>query len=100
MVFRPTSSGFNIEESALVFDRIVAYNITDVKFSSVTLTVRKDVFQMSKQLPIEAFTLTEIGGVGEMIYRAARFPEYVYEYDPMEMEDVIVSGSICCLKSD
>ena len=45
---------------------------------------------MSKQLPIEAFTLTEIGGVGEMIYRAARFPEYVYEYDPMEMEDVII----------
>lgn len=45
---------------------------------------------MLKQLPIEAFTLTEIGGVGEMIYRVARFPEYVYEYDPREMDDVII----------
>lgn len=43
-----------------------------------------------KQLQTEYFTFTEIGGVGEMIYRAVRFPEYVPEYDHAAKEDVIV----------
>lgn len=34
-----------------------------------------------KQLPTDFLSFTEIGGVGEMIYTAARFPAYVAEYD-------------------
>ena len=44
---------------------------------------------MLKHLSAEAFTLTEIGGVGEMIYRAARFPEYIYKTYPEVDEDLI-----------
>lgn len=43
-----------------------------------------------KQIPTETYTLTEIGGVGEMIYRAVRFPEYVSEFDHARKVDVIV----------
>jgi hypothetical protein len=42
-----------------------------------------------KQLPVDQFSFTEIGGVGEMIYRAVRFPDYVPEHDYSEKEDVI-----------
>lgn len=45
---------------------------------------------MSKQLPADYFTLTEIGGVGEMVYRAVRFPEYVPEYDEARKKMTIV----------
>lgn len=34
-----------------------------------------------KELPVDFFSFTEIGGVGEMIYTAVRFPEYVVETD-------------------
>lgn len=34
-----------------------------------------------KQLPVDFLGFTEIGGVGEMIYTAVRFPAYVAEYD-------------------
>ena len=34
-----------------------------------------------KRLPIENFGFVEIGGVGEMVYRAVRFPEYIPDYD-------------------
>jgi hypothetical protein len=34
-----------------------------------------------KKLPVENLGFVEIGGVGEMIYRAVRFPEYVPDYD-------------------
>lgn len=34
-----------------------------------------------KQIQTEHYTFTEIGGVGEMIYKAVRFPEYVPEYN-------------------
>ena len=30
-----------------------------------------------KQIQTEHYTFTEIGGVGEMIYKAVHFPEYV-----------------------
>lgn len=43
-----------------------------------------------KQLPTEMFTITEIGGVGEMVYKAVRFPECVPEYDHERKEDIIV----------
>lgn len=43
-----------------------------------------------KQIATEFFTFTEIGGVGEMIYRAVRFPEYVPEYDQSIKEEVII----------
>lgn len=43
-----------------------------------------------KQLPSDFFSITEIGGVGEMVYRAVRFPEYVPEYDEEDMEEKIV----------
>ena len=43
-----------------------------------------------KQLPTEMFTITEIGGVGEMIYKAVRFPEYYYDHDHSRKEDVII----------
>ena len=42
-----------------------------------------------KKLPVENLGFTEIGGVGEMIYRAVRFPEYVPEYDENSEEQVI-----------
>lgn len=42
-----------------------------------------------KQLPTEMLTFTEIGGVGEMIYKAVRFPEYCWEFDSEIKEDVI-----------
>ena len=34
-----------------------------------------------KQLPTDFLSFTEIGGVGEMIYTAVRFPAYVAEYN-------------------
>ncbi|HHV12322.1 MAG TPA: hypothetical protein GXX75_18760 [Clostridiales bacterium] len=34
-----------------------------------------------KKLPAENLSFVEIGGVGEMIYRAVRFPEYIPDYD-------------------
>ena len=34
-----------------------------------------------KKLPVENLGFVEIGGVGEMIYRAVRFPEYITDYD-------------------
>lgn len=34
-----------------------------------------------KQLPTDFLSFTEIGGVGEMIYTAVRFPAYVSEYE-------------------
>ena len=43
-----------------------------------------------KQLPTDFFSFTEIGGVGEMIYKAVRFPECVPEYDHERKEDIIV----------
>ncbi|MBQ3431962.1 MAG: CGNR zinc finger domain-containing protein [Clostridia bacterium] len=43
-----------------------------------------------KAIPTEYYTFTEIGGVGEMIYKAVRFPEYVSEYSDVEKEDIIV----------
>ena len=42
-----------------------------------------------KQLPTEMFTITEIGGVGEMVYKAVRFPEYLPEYNHASKEDEI-----------
>ena len=43
-----------------------------------------------KQIPTEFFSITEIGGVGKMIYKAVRFPECVPEYDHERKEDTIV----------
>lgn len=43
-----------------------------------------------KQLPTDFFSITEIGGVGEMVYKAVRFPECVPEYDHDRKEDTIV----------
>ena len=43
-----------------------------------------------KKLPVEQFTLTAIGGTGEMIYKAVRFPEYYYDYDHSRKEDMII----------
>lgn len=43
-----------------------------------------------KQIPTEFYTFTEIGGVGEMVYKAVRFPEYVPQHDYEEKADVIV----------
>ena len=34
-----------------------------------------------KQLPVINLSFVEIGGVGEMVYRAVRFPEYIPDYD-------------------
>ena len=34
-----------------------------------------------KKLPVENLSFVEIGGVGEMVYRAVRFPEYIPDYD-------------------
>lgn len=34
-----------------------------------------------KKLPVENLGFVEIGGVGEMIYRAVRFPEYIPDYE-------------------
>ena len=34
-----------------------------------------------KQLPVINLSFVEIGGVGEMVYRAVRFPEYLPDYD-------------------
>lgn len=42
-----------------------------------------------KQIQTEHYTFTEIGGVGEMIYKAVRFPEYVPEYNHASKEDEI-----------
>ena len=43
-----------------------------------------------KQLPTKIFTITEIGGVGEMIYKAVRFPDYYWEYDHSLKEDILI----------
>ena len=43
-----------------------------------------------KQIPTDFFSITEIGGVGEMVYKAVRFPECVPEYDYERKEDTIV----------
>jgi hypothetical protein len=43
-----------------------------------------------KQLPTEFFSFTEIGGVGEMVYKAVRFPECVPQYDHERKDDTIV----------
>lgn len=37
-----------------------------------------------KQLPVINLSFVEIGGVGEMVYRAVRFPEYIPDYDNNE----------------
>lgn len=42
-----------------------------------------------KQIPTEHYTFTEIGGIGEMIYKAVRFPEYIPEYNHDSKEDEI-----------
>ena len=42
-----------------------------------------------KELPVDFFSFTEIGGVGEMIYTAVRFPEYVVETDEDANEVVV-----------
>jgi len=34
-----------------------------------------------KQLPVINLSFVEVGGVGEMVYRAVRFPEYIPDYD-------------------
>ena len=34
-----------------------------------------------KKFPTEFLSTTEIGGVGEMIYKAVRFPAYAIDYD-------------------
>ena len=34
-----------------------------------------------KKLPVENLSFVEIGGVGEMIYKAVRFPEYILDVD-------------------
>jgi hypothetical protein len=44
-----------------------------------------------KQIPTEFFSITEIGGVGEMIYKAVRFPECVPEYDHAECQSNLYS---------
>jgi len=36
---------------------------------------------MMKQLPVINLSFVEIGGIGEMVYRAVRFPEYIPDYD-------------------
>ncbi len=43
-----------------------------------------------KQLTTDFFSFTEIGGVGEMIYKAVRFPECVPVHDHERNEDTIV----------
>ena len=43
-----------------------------------------------KQIPADYYSFTEIGGVGEMVYKAVRFPEYVPEYDYARKEETIV----------
>lgn len=43
-----------------------------------------------KQLPTEMFTITEIGGVGEMIYKAVRFPDYYWDYDHSLKGDMMI----------
>ncbi len=43
-----------------------------------------------KSLPVDNLGLVEIGGVGEMIYQAIRFPAYCPEYDEEEKEEYIV----------
>ena len=49
-----------------------------------------------KKLPVDFFSFTEIGGVGEMIYKAVRFPEYVVERteDGNQVVVPLFSGSI------
>ncbi len=42
-----------------------------------------------KSLPVDDLGLVEIGGVGEMVYRAVRFPAYYVEYDAAENEELI-----------
>lgn len=44
-----------------------------------------------KKLPVDNLSFVEIGGVGEMIYRAIRFPEYVPEEDD-ELIKPVFSG--------
>ncbi len=43
-----------------------------------------------KSLPVDNLGFVEIGGVGEMVYRAVRFPAYATEYDEVEKEEFIV----------
>ena len=43
-----------------------------------------------KYIPTEFYSITEIGGVGEMVYKAVRFPECVPEYDHARKEEMIV----------
>jgi hypothetical protein len=46
-----------------------------------------------KKLPIENLSFVEVGGVGEMIYRAVRFPEYIPDYrDDGEVIEPIFTG--------
>lgn len=42
-----------------------------------------------KQIPTDFYTFTEIGGVGEMVYKAVKFPEYVPEYNHVAKKDEI-----------
>ena len=49
-----------------------------------------------KQIPTDFYTFTEIGGVGEMVYKAVRFPEYVPQHDYEEKADVIVPVFTAC----
>jgi hypothetical protein len=43
-----------------------------------------------KRIPTDLYSFTEIGGVGEMIYKAVRFPEYLPEYDYTSEQFVMV----------
>lgn len=43
-----------------------------------------------KQITTDFFSITEIGGVGKMVYKAVRFPECVRGYDHARKGDTIV----------
>lgn len=47
-----------------------------------------------KKFPTEFLSTTEIGGVGEMIYKAVRFPAYAIEYDEEGYEVIVPLHSV------
>lgn len=47
-----------------------------------------------KKFPTEFLSTTEIGGVGEMIYKAVRFPAYAIDYDEEGYEVIVPLHSI------
>ena len=65
-------------------DLIILYNVCTVKFWLVIQMVKKRCDSM-KMIPTDFYSFTEIGGVGEMIYKAVRFPDYLPEYDASGM---------------